>query len=69
MERMFGIIFHRFSAKSVPGWSFLNKEQVDVGKVYNCRVQSRMFIVVERKYPWTLNIKYWEPTETIGFVS
>lgn len=53
---MYGIIKH--TLKGIPGWSKLSIETIDVEKVIQLNYKKRLFMITNREYPYTLNIKY-----------
>lgn len=53
MIRRFSVT-HTFSARSVKGWSMENRTSVDVLAVVEVEVRKRWFMILNRRYPYTL---------------
>lgn len=51
--------------KGIRGWSNLNITKVDVAKIKNISYHSRLFMLMDREYPYTLYIEYAEPKESL----
>src|SRR5689334_18355327 len=53
------LIFHEL--KGIPGWSGVNKKIIDVAMVKEINFRKRLFRLIDREYPYTLNILYYDP--------
>lgn len=55
-----GIIEHTFTFPFVNGWTSCSYNVLDVGKILNLYWEERCFMICDRDYPITLEIKYAE---------
>ena len=58
-------LFHMLG-HHVKGMSYFYVNPLDVRKVLDMKVSTRLFCLFDRQYPYTLKIKYSNPRETVG---
>lgn len=46
--------------KCVRGWSHCQYNTIDITKILEISYRKRLFCIIDKKYPWSLNIEYNE---------
>ena len=55
------LLFYTLTGRN--GWSYFNRDVIDIGKIVNMTLSQRAFMIFDRTSPYTLKIEYDEPTE------
>ena len=68
MNRLYGLQYLTFSKldqKSVKGWSRYDPDTIDIGRVQSVKYRERALCLLDREYPFSLEITYYEPRDGV----